>query len=343
MSERLTLVISRTRSGPTSHRVLENELVEQLARREGVNLWIVPHLYDLAPASRAWELLRSADGPMAVLTWLYPRAAFWVLDANGVSGRLGATSTLPPEQIADQVRSGASRPDRTIWCIDLRAYRQAEEVVGEVDSLCRQASIAVAAVGQRAETAEEIAEQTAARWYPVLDYARCTGCLECLNFCLFGVYDLSAGQGVTVQQPDACRNGCPACARICPERAIMFPEHDDPAIAGDPTASHEPFGFDGLAQLLPVQNAAELAAMERRHALAREPKPEGSSAAGAGAREVPQGSSVPEAEQAHQSQSASDWPDHRAVDDSPAQRPEELRGPADPVDRLVDEIDQWDM
>ena len=26
------------------------------------------------------------------------------------------------------------------------------------------------------------------RWYPVIDYSRCTNCMECIDFCLFGVY-----------------------------------------------------------------------------------------------------------------------------------------------------------
>src|SRR5690606_21175948 len=35
-----------------------------------------------------------------------------------------------------------------------------------------------------------------------------------------------------VEQPDNCRKGCPACSRVCPENAIIFPQHKTPAIAG---------------------------------------------------------------------------------------------------------------
>ena len=31
---------------------------------------------------------------------------------------------------------------------------------------------------------------------------------------------------------DNCRKGCPACSRVCPENAIVFPQHKSPAIAG---------------------------------------------------------------------------------------------------------------
>lgn len=75
-------------------------------------------------------------------------------------------------------------------------------------------------------------EKVESRWYPVIDRERCTGCCECLNFCLFGVYSLEGDNEVTVDQPNMCRPGCPACARVCPSKAIIFPECDDTTIAG---------------------------------------------------------------------------------------------------------------
>ena len=91
--------------------------------------------------------------------------------------------------------------------------------------------------------------------------------MECLNFCLFGVYSLGEEDAILVEQPDACRNGCPACSRICPEGAIMFPQHKDPAIAGDPKASRKGLKLD-LSQLFGGANPAQLAAAERNRALA---------------------------------------------------------------------------
>jgi NAD-dependent dihydropyrimidine dehydrogenase PreA subunit len=61
-------------------------------------------------------------------------------------------------------------------------------------------------------------------WYPVIDYSRCTSCGQCADFCLFGVYG-KTGVKVTVIKPDACKNNCPACARICPATAIVFPKY----------------------------------------------------------------------------------------------------------------------
>ena len=76
------------------------------------------------------------------------------------------------------------------------------------------------------------AESPPRRWYPVIDFSRCTNCLECIDFCLFGVYGLDQRDTILVELPDNCRKGCPACSRVCPENAIMFPQHKAPGIAG---------------------------------------------------------------------------------------------------------------
>jgi len=112
---------------------------------------------------------------------------------------------------------------------------------------------------------QPIEESGGRRWYPVIDYNRCTNCMECIDFCLFGVYGVDRIDTILVEQPDNCRKGCPACSRVCPENAIMFPQHKTPAIAGsnDATASMK---ID-LSQLFGApasgKSAEEVAAMER--------------------------------------------------------------------------------
>ena len=61
-------------------------------------------------------------------------------------------------------------------------------------------------------------------WFPVIDYSRCTACGQCADFCLFGVYDKTPDR-VTVTNPQGCKYNCPACARICPQTAIIFPKY----------------------------------------------------------------------------------------------------------------------
>ena len=64
-------------------------------------------------------------------------------------------------------------------------------------------------------------------WFPVIDLDRCCQCRQCLSFCLFGVYSLSPEGKVAVTHPQNCKNNCPACSRICPEAAIMFPKLEE--------------------------------------------------------------------------------------------------------------------
>lgn len=70
-------------------------------------------------------------------------------------------------------------------------------------------------------------------WFPVIDYSRCTNCMQCLSFCLFDVYGVSDENKIQVQNNDNCKTNCPACSRVCPEVAIMFPKYQAGPINGD--------------------------------------------------------------------------------------------------------------
>ena len=61
-------------------------------------------------------------------------------------------------------------------------------------------------------------------WFPVIDYDRCRSCGKCVDFCLFGVYGTGEDGTVKVTNPSQCKNLCPACSRICPEQAVIFPK-----------------------------------------------------------------------------------------------------------------------
>jgi NAD-dependent dihydropyrimidine dehydrogenase PreA subunit len=69
-------------------------------------------------------------------------------------------------------------------------------------------------------------------WFPVIDYKRCTNCMQCLSFCLFDVYSVSTDGKIQVQNQTNCKTECPACSRVCPEVAILFPKYRHGPIHG---------------------------------------------------------------------------------------------------------------
>jgi Pyruvate/2-oxoacid:ferredoxin oxidoreductase delta subunit len=70
-------------------------------------------------------------------------------------------------------------------------------------------------------------------WFPVIDFSRCTNCMQCLTFCLFDVYGVSKDKKIEVRNPTNCKTDCPACSRVCPEVAILFPKYRGGPINGD--------------------------------------------------------------------------------------------------------------
>jgi NAD-dependent dihydropyrimidine dehydrogenase PreA subunit len=76
-------------------------------------------------------------------------------------------------------------------------------------------------------------------WFPVIDYNRCTNCMQCLSFCLFGVYGVDEEEKIQVQNQDKCKTDCPACSRVCPEVAIMFPKYKAAPINGAPVSDED--------------------------------------------------------------------------------------------------------
>jgi len=166
---------------------------------DGHDVLHTPDLYDLPEDSPVWANLKGLAGPVAVLGWLHPRALRWLLERRGLDG-----SSLP--------------------LLNLATCASAEEA-------CLSLRLPKGSAGR----VETLREDTAPRWYPVTDLSLCTNCGHCRQFCLFGVYELDEAGQVRVTNPDHCKAGCPACSRICPTSAIMFPlYHQDPAIAGAP-------------------------------------------------------------------------------------------------------------
>jgi len=104
-------------------------------------------------------------------------------------------------------------------------------VFNEIAGLDPAAIIALAEQQRTAAAAPEPGKWKP--WFPVIDYSRCTNCMQCLSFCLFEVYGVSKENKIQVQNESNCKTECPACSRVCPEVAILFPKYRHSPINGD--------------------------------------------------------------------------------------------------------------
>jgi NAD-dependent dihydropyrimidine dehydrogenase PreA subunit len=302
---RLTVVLSQAQGKNPTKRALEESIVAALILEPGLEVSIVPYLYDLDAQHTGRLFLESITGDLVVLAWMYPRAAFWLLDRDGVRGHYGVNQIAPSseEEEEEEGEPEAARgigsvnvPERHVYCLDLRDHAEHRVYVDEVRRIkleCeerhetrRQARSAecpqLVQLGGLVRTTlpveeqsasrfapEQLLQQPARRWYPVIDYSRCTNCLECLDFCLFGVYGVDSLERILVEDQDECKKGCPACSRVCPENAIMFPDYKSPAIAGAPVGSVSGLKID-LTKLFGGGDALTLAAQERDRELVRD-------------------------------------------------------------------------
>lgn len=104
-------------------------------------------------------------------------------------------------------------------------------------------------------------------WYPVIDRSRCVGCGICSSYCLFGVYRMRADHEdasgrVRVKAPLNCKIGCPACARLCPESALIFPFCPEADLNGEIEPS-APRTADALRAAVEADPMRALAARRR--------------------------------------------------------------------------------
>jgi len=267
---RLTVVVSQAQGKNPAKRALEESIVAALIMEAGLDVSVIPYLYDIGADHTGRLFLESVQGDMVLLSWLYPRAAFWVLDRDGIKGIWGESQLKPPadeeedDEEAPEPPKGIGAvgvPDRRIYCLDLRDFNSHGPYVEEIRRIAaeckerdaqKQTSKPVmvelglslngppginGSAAKAPFAPEQLLQTPGRRWYPVIDYSRCTNCMECIDFCLFGVYGVDNQDRILVENQDSCKKGCPACSRVCPEQAIMFPDYKTPAIAGAPVGA----------------------------------------------------------------------------------------------------------
>lgn len=196
-------------------RLLQSEVraaVKQCLASAGIEFLTVKDLCGLA-ARRDSLLQNFAHGnPLAVVA-CYPRAVRWLFAA-----------------------ADAALPEHSVTILNLRKLS-----VGEAAETARRlvGGVATSQAPQATGTKDGHPNPDVWNpadwppWFPVIDYSRCSNCHQCLSFCLFGVYGLDKDNRIRVANPTACKTNCPACARVCPQAAIIFPKYKSPPINGD--------------------------------------------------------------------------------------------------------------
>ena len=276
-ARKLTVVLSQAQGKNPVKRQLEESIAAALIMEPGIDVSIIPNLYDMPSDHSGMIHLRNIRGDVLVFSWLFPRASRWILDRQGVRGHEGFSPLNDPDEepiepfhpsdeaVGSSGLHEGPPPDRKIWCVDLREEPDAEVFIDEAKRIAASLAVEViplalgfptatnggvakdgpsngtpadgapingTPVALEAGVLHKVEDPTPRRWYPVIDYSRCTNCMECIDFCLFGVYGVDMADQILVESQDSCKKGCPACSRVCPENAIIFPQHKTPAIAG---------------------------------------------------------------------------------------------------------------
>ena len=91
MAKRIAVVVSQGQSASPAKRQLEEDIISALLFEQGLDLVVIPHLYDLKPDGTGMLALSGIMGNMIVLSWLYERGARWTLDRFGICGKEGLT------------------------------------------------------------------------------------------------------------------------------------------------------------------------------------------------------------------------------------------------------------
>jgi NAD-dependent dihydropyrimidine dehydrogenase PreA subunit len=214
------MIIISLHPSPDKQQAALQEEVVKLLENQRLECLLIPPLLQIAESCEFWpQLAEKANNPI-LACWLHPRPASWLLQRHRISCEESKIINL------HECSDAASAYKAILIAVEDKEGATAEKTRSKRTKSAAKPS---------SHKIKKLSAETGERWYPIIDGSRCVNCGHCLQFCLFGVYELDAQGQVQVRNPDLCKNGCPACSRICPQSAIMFPLYEkDAAIAGAP-------------------------------------------------------------------------------------------------------------
>ena len=203
MSDRkITICLCSSRSIIDRDKVLD---ISDKLQKSGYTVILEDDLCEKAISS-AGDMKKIAS---SVVVACYPRAVYSLFDSLG----------LIPERVAD-IRNGGK--EDILDFFEIPDTSEAKTVFGE-----NYLSHKVANYTDIADSSNISCDA----WFPIIDRERCNNCGKCHDFCLFGVYSKESRK-IVVKNPRNCKNNCPACARVCPQRAVIFPKYEKSPING---------------------------------------------------------------------------------------------------------------
>ena len=156
MAKRLSVIVSQAQGKNPAKRQLEEDIVAGLLFEAGIDVTIVPNLYDIQADSTSVIALKGVGGNAVLCSWLFERAARWVLDRHGVHGQHGTVLLQTEEEDEDEADDSESTPEdkdrvidsrdipnRKIYCLDLKASKSADDFIAEVKRIHAENSVQV--------------------------------------------------------------------------------------------------------------------------------------------------------------------------------------------------------
>ena len=174
-----------------------------LMMEPGIDVTVIPNLYDLKADGTGMLALKSVSGNLVVCAWLFERAAHWILDRNNIQGHVGEVTlrSEDPDEDEDEneeddkerVVDSRETPNRKIYCLELRISNKAQTYVDEIKRIQKENAAQLVGLGdltggitsdaliesangqsnqpaQAGAIVNRIESDSSRRWYPVIDY-----------------------------------------------------------------------------------------------------------------------------------------------------------------------------